>query len=87
MQKEIKSLYRQLSKTNVFIQIFVGLVVLIVLYYLLNPNRILYNLNAISRVHYSREGLVGQPKTLVYYHMEGCPYCKKFDPNWEKFKS
>ena len=19
--------------------------------------------------------------------MEGCPYCKKFDPNWEKFKS
>ena len=86
--KEIKSLYRQLKKTHKIVQLLVAALVLCVLYYFLNPNRLAYSWRLLSNVHYGREGLLsGQPKTLVYYHMEGCPYCKKFDPNWDTFKT
>ena len=27
----------------------------------------------------------GTPKKLVYFHMNGCGYCKEFTPEWEKF--
>ena len=27
----------------------------------------------------------GTPKKLVYFHMNGCGYCKEFTAEWEKF--
>ena len=27
------------------------------------------------------------PTSLVYFHMNGCGYCKKFNPVWDKFAS
>ena len=24
---------------------------------------------------------------MVYFHMNGCPHCTKFNPEWEKFAS
>ena len=29
----------------------------------------------------------GNPASLVYFHMDGCGYCKKFNPTWDKFAS
>ena len=27
----------------------------------------------------------GNGSTLTYFHMEGCPHCVKFTPEWDKF--
>jgi thioredoxin-like negative regulator of GroEL len=27
------------------------------------------------------------PKTLYYFHMNGCGHCKKFSPTWDQFAS
>ena len=27
------------------------------------------------------------PKKLVYFHMDTCGHCKKFNPEWDKFAS
>tara|TARA_Y100000813_G_scaffold193779_1_gene173434 strand:- start:696 stop:1112 length:417 start_codon:yes stop_codon:yes gene_type:complete len=29
----------------------------------------------------------GNPKTLYYFHMNGCGHCKKFSPTWDQFAS
>ena len=29
----------------------------------------------------------GQPKELVYFHMNGCGHCKNFTPIWDQFSS
>ena len=29
----------------------------------------------------------GNPESLVYFHMDGCGHCKKFNPTWDKFAS
>jgi thiol-disulfide isomerase/thioredoxin len=33
-----------------------------------------------------REGFES-PVTVTYYFLEGCPWCKKFAPEWEAFKA
>ena len=33
-----------------------------------------------------REGFE-DPVTVTYYFLEGCPWCKKFAPEWEAFKA
>ena len=32
-----------------------------------------------------REGVDGGNKKVIYFHMEGCPHCDKFNPEWDKF--
>ena len=27
----------------------------------------------------------GNPKTMYYFHMNGCGHCKKFSPTWDQF--
>ena len=34
--------------------------------------------------HSTREGFTEESK-IVYFHMEQCGHCKKFNPEWEKF--
>ena len=84
--KEIRTLYKQLRKTHKLVQILVGVFVLYAVFYLLKHNSIYFSWMRLSNIHYGKEGLAGQPNTLVYYSMKGCPYCKKFDPTWEIFK-
>ena len=85
--KEFKSIYRQISKSNKIIQICAALLLIFLIHHFFDFSSLAFTFRRLSSIHYGREGLAGQPKTLVYYHMQGCPYCKKFDPNWEKFKS
>ena len=33
----------------------------------------------------STKELFGSPKQLVYFHMETCSHCKRFNPEWGKF--
>ena len=44
-----------------------------------------FNIHTIATA--TTENLVGSSnKNLVYYSMDGCPHCKKFDETWEKLK-
>ena len=84
--KEVKSLFKSFNKLHIAIKIIIGIFVLSLIYNLvLKPKVLGYSFLNTLRV---REGLSGQPKSLVYYRMDGCPHCKKFDEDgWPKFKS
>ena len=84
--KEFKSIYRQISKSNKFIQFVVGIIVIFLIYHFIDISWMIFSWKRLSSIHYGREGLVtGQPKTLVYFYMNGCPYCQKFDGGWDDF--
>ena len=83
--KEISSLLKQFKKKSFMVKISVVFLVLMGLNYILNKNDFLFNLGQISGL---REGMVNNGgKSLVYFHMEGCPFCQKFDGGWDKFVS
>lgn len=82
--KEFKSLVRSFSKLHLVVRLLLAVFVLYVIYKYFYEKRILgfSFLNTLGIT----EGLSGQPKSLVYYRMEGCPHCKEFDDSWEEFK-
>tara|TARA_Y100001968_G_scaffold302030_1_gene314902 strand:- start:562 stop:1020 length:459 start_codon:yes stop_codon:yes gene_type:complete len=85
--KELKSIYRQVSKSNKFVKFAAGIIVIYLIYHFMDISGFVFNWRSLSNIHYGREGLAGQPKSLVYYSMNGCPYCRKFDPKWDEFKT
>ena len=83
LTKEIKSLLRQFSKSSFIVKICVVILVLLSTNYIFNNGE--FNLQQITGL---REGLVGNGgKSLVYFHMNGCPFCQKFDGGWDDFVS
>ena len=36
---------------------------------------------------YNSKKLFGSPKQIIYFHMETCTYCKRFNPIWDEFYS
>tara|TARA_A100001011_G_C14259591_1_gene821732 strand:- start:156 stop:599 length:444 start_codon:yes stop_codon:yes gene_type:complete len=85
VMKELKSLLKSFNKLHIAVKVIIGIFVLATIYKLVLKPRVLgFSFMDTLRV---REGLAGQPKSLVYYRMDGCPHCKKFDGDWDKFKS
>ena len=84
--KEFKNIFKTLKKQHIVVQVLVCLVILYFFYCFFNINDIKYNLMNMSRFT-EGFGVGSGGKSLVYYHMEGCPYCKKFDPDWDSFVS
>ena len=83
--KEAKSLLRQFSKSSSLVKVCVVFLVLFCTNYIFNKDIMTFNLQQITSL---REGLVSNGgKSLVYFHMNGCPFCKKFDGGWDDFVS
>ena len=68
--KEIKSLFRQLQKTNKIVQLLVAGVVLYVLWYFFNPTQITYSLNQLSILYETIKSfiLIGFPLGVLGAH-------------------
>jgi len=75
----LKILKKKFLKMNPVIQIIIALLMVIALRYLFQ----------LLQYHYYTASLenFSNPKKLVYFHMDTCGYCKKFNPEWDKFAS
>ena len=76
----IKTLTKKFEKLPALGQFAVAVLLIITIRYLLHL--IIYS-NYLS----SYLENFGNPKELVYFHMNGCGHCKNFTPEWEKFAS
>ena len=75
-----KLLFKKFNKFHPVVQV-------IVTFGLLYALRYIYNTFLFSYFSaFNLEGF-GQPKELVYFHMNGCGHCKKFTPVWDQFAS
>ena len=74
----IKTLTKKFNKLPAIGQFAVAVVIIIVVRYLLHL--IIYS-NFLS----SYLENFGNPKELVYFHMNGCGHCKRFSPVWQEF--
>ena len=75
----LKILKKKFNKLNPVIQIVIALLIIIVIRYLFK----------VLQYHYYMASLenFSNPKKLVYFHMDTCGHCKKFNPEWDKFAS
>jgi len=74
----IKLLQKKFSNLNPMVQIAIAIVMVLVFGYLI---KLLVYSNFTGQYLEN----FGTPKKLIYFHMNGCGYCKKFTPEWEKF--
>ena len=74
----VKTLTKKFNKLPAIGQFAVAVVIIIVVRYLLHL--IIYS-NFLS----SYLENFGNPKELVYFHMNGCGHCKRFSPVWQEF--
>ena len=84
LMKEAKSLIKSFNKLNLYVKFILLGVVAFGLYKYVHKTRILgFSFQNSLNV---TEGFGS--KSLVYYRMDGCPHCKRFDADgWPKFKS
>ena len=78
MLASINILKRKFNKLPALGQFAVAILIIIIVRYLLHL--IIYS-NYLS----SYLENFGNPKELVYFHMNGCGHCKKFMPVWDEF--
>ena len=80
--KEIKSLFKAFNK----LQLPVKLLILACVGYLIH--RHVYTTRILGFSFQNSLNVMEGfgSKTLVYYRMEGCPHCKRFDDSWKEFK-
>ena len=76
----LKLLFKKFNKFHPVLQVVVTFGLLYALRYIYNT--FLYSYFSA----FNLEGF-GQPKELVYFHMNGCGHCKKFTPVWDQFAS
>ena len=74
----IKILQKKFEKLPSFGQFAVAVLIIIVVRYLLHL--IIYS-NYVSGYLEN----FGTPKSMLYFHMNGCGHCKKFMPVWDEF--
>lgn len=82
LMKEAKSLLKSFNKLNKFVKMLLVVVVVFCVYKYIHKTRIL----GFSFQNSLNVTEAFGSKTLVYYRMDGCPYCKKFDKPWKDFK-
>lgn len=84
LTKEVKSLFKAFNKLKLPVKLLILAAVAFVAYKYLHKPRILgFSFQDSLNV---TEGFGS--KSLVYYRMEGCPHCKRFDDDgWPAFKS
>ena len=75
----LKILKKKFNKLNPIVQIVIALLIVIALRYLIQ----------LLQYHYYSASLenFSNPKKLVYFHMDTCGHCKKFNPEWDKSAS
>ena len=73
----LKILKKKFNKLNPIVQIVIALLIVIAIRYLIQ----------LLQYHYYSASLenFSNPKKLVYFHMDTCGHCKKFNPEWDKF--
>lgn len=73
----LKILKKKFNKLNSIVQIAIALILVVALRYAV----------LLLQYHYYAASLenFANPKKLVYFHMETCGHCKKFNPEWDKF--
>ena len=76
----IKILQKKFEKLPSLGQFAVAILIIIVVRYLLHL--IIYS-NYLSGYLEN----FGTPKSMIYFHMNGCGHCKKFSPIWDEFSS
>ena len=76
----IKTLTKKFDKLPALGQFAVSVIIIIVVRYLLHL--IIYS-NYLSGYLEN----FGTPKSMIYFHMNGCGHCKKFSPIWDEFSS
>jgi thiol-disulfide isomerase/thioredoxin len=76
----IKFLVKKFNKFHPIVQVLLTIGLLIILRYVYKT--FLYSYFSA----FNLEGF-GQPKELVYFHMNGCGHCKNFTPIWDQFSS
>lgn len=86
MMTEIKNIFKSFEKMGTMGQVMLIILLLAVGYYSVSRFSDLgFNIHTIATA--TTENLVGSSnKNLVYYSMDGCPHCKKFDETWEQLK-
>uniref|UniRef100_A0A6C0KER5 Thioredoxin domain-containing protein n=1 Tax=viral metagenome TaxID=1070528 RepID=A0A6C0KER5_9ZZZZ len=73
----LKLLRKKFNKLNSVVQIAIGLLIVVAVRYLIQLLQ--YRYYSASLENFSN------PKKLVYFHMNTCGHCKKFNPEWDKF--
>ena len=73
----LKILKKKFNKLNSVVQIVIAILIALVIRYLFQLLQ--YHYYAASLENFSN------PKKLVYFHMDTCGHCKKFNPEWNKF--
>ena len=76
----IKTLTKKFNKLPAIGQFAVAILIMVIVRYLLHL--VIYS-NFLS--NYLEN--FGNPKELVYFHMNGCGHCDKMKPEWNKFKA
>ena len=73
----LKILKKKFNKLNAVVQIIIAILIVLAIRYLLQ----------LLQYHYYSASLenFSNPKKLVYFHMNTCGHCKKFNPEWDKF--
>ena len=78
MLASINILKRKFNKLPALGQFAIAILIIIIVRYLLHL--IIYSNYLSSYLEH-----FGNPKELVYFHMNGCGHCKKFMPVWDEF--
>ena len=84
LMKEAKSLLKSFNKLNKYVKVVLFIVAAFSVYkYIHKPGILGFSFQNSLNV---TEGFGS--KSLVYYRMDGCPHCERFDEDgWPKFKS
>ena len=75
----LKILKKKFNKLNSVVQIVIAILIILAVRYLIQ----------LLQYHYYSASLenFSNPKKLVYFYMETCGHCKRFNPEWDKFAS
>ena len=73
----LKILKKKFNKLNSVVQIVIAILIILAVRYLVQ----------LLQYHYYSASLenFSNPKKLVYFHMDTCGHCKRFNPEWDKF--
>ena len=75
----LKILKKKFNKLNPVLQIVIAVLLIISIRYLFKMLQYHYYMASLENF--------ANPKKLVYFHMNTCGHCKKFNPEWDKFAS
>ena len=80
MSSLINILNKKFQKSPAIIQFLIVTAVILLIRYLLHF--LIYSNHLTSYLE-----TFGNPKSMIYFHMNGCGHCKKFTPTWDNFSS